>query len=218
LQSDFLTQHKELSKPTSKLKRSKQFYVGAIGSVDLTSVRLQKTGNLGWQAGVLAGYKWHKRWSVETGLSVSRKNYFTKGEYFNMSRTYLPPNSKITEVDGYCTMLEIPVNLKFDLTQKTKYSWFAIAGLTSYFMKKEAYDFLYYYANTGNYAIHPRSYTNASKNLFSVLQLSGGYNRKLNGTFDLRLEPYMKLPLTGLGYGKLRFSSTGMNIAIIKKL
>lgn len=198
-------------------KKNRHLYTGLFVSADFTTVKLQKAARTGWQYGLLAGYQFRNKWSIETGLSLSRKYYYSEGSYFKSSRTYLPPNSKITEVDGTCSMLEIPLSVKYDLKQNRRYDIFATAGVTSYFVKKEVYDFTYYYGNSGTYAVHSRSYKNASANLFSVLQLTGGYSRKLASAYALRIEPYLKLPLTGLGYGKLPFTSAGINLGIVKK-
>ena len=50
------------------------------------------------------------------------------------------------------------------------------------------------------------------------MQFSAGYSRKIGKSTDLRLEPYVKLPLSGLGYGELRFWSTGMHVGVTRKL
>lgn len=211
---------KRLVPPPSKTTQfqSKGVYAGFLASIDLTSVHMQKTRRPGWQLGVLLGYKFSNKWSIETGLSADRKYYYTEGSYFKKSRTYLPPNSRITEVTGTCTMLEIPLSVRYDLATKPNASWFATGGITSYIMKKEDYDFVYYYGNSGTYATHSKTYRNASTNLFSVLQFSGGYSHKVGMSTSIRIEPYLKLPVTGLGYGKLRFTSMGLTAGMVRKL
>lgn len=203
-------------KSKSSLRYKKWFYAGITGSADLTSVRMQKTAKTGWQYGVLAGYAFRKKWSIEAGMFAGRKYYYTEGRYFNKSRTYLPPNSDITEVWGNCTMLEFPLALKYNLSSGPRAVFFATAGISSYIMKKEAYAYNYYYRSSGNYVIHSKTYRNASTNLFSVLQLSGGMQQGLGRRMALRVEPYAKLPLTGLGYGKLRFSSFGISAGLVR--
>ena len=85
-------------------------------------------------------------------------------------------------------------------------------------MQKEDYDYTYYYGNSGNSAIHNRKYNSESKHYFASVHLSGGYARKLNKTTDLRIEPYIKLPVSGMGIGQLRFVSTGIHLGITRKL
>jgi hypothetical protein len=217
LQGNLLTTtHATLHKQKA-LFRNKGLYAGIVGSIDLTAVQLQKASRPGRHLGVIAGYKLNNRWSLESGVFMEKKYYYTKGSYYKNSRSYTPPNTSIIEVDGDCTMLEIPLLIKYDFNPKRKTTMFATAGVSSYIMKNEAYDFLYYYQTTGTYANHSKSYRNASTNLFSVVHLSGGISRALGSTTSLRVEPYLKLPVTGLGYGQLHFSSTGLNIGVVKK-
>jgi hypothetical protein len=85
-------------------------------------------------------------------------------------------------------------------------------------MKKEDYSYTYYYGNTGNTARHDKSYSNSSTNLFSAVSLSGGYTRPLGRIADLRIEPYLKIPLAGMGWNHLPLLSAGVHIGLTKKL
>ena len=214
--------HKNLVEPQLKNKtenkKEKKFYVGIMGGVDITTVRFQKIEDAGYSYGVLLGYEFNKKWSVETGLYQDKKFYYSKGEYFNTSKVWMPPNSKITELSGNCKMLEIPLTVKYTFSNNQKRSWFATAGTTSYLMQKEDYDYTYYYGNSGNYATHNRKYDSDSKEFFAAAHFSGGYTRKLNKNTDLRIEPYIKLPLSGMGIGELKFISTGLHLGITRKL
>lgn len=195
----------------------KAIYGGLWASGDLTTVHWQRTSKPGWQGGLLAGYRFANRWSLETGISLTRKFYYSEGDYY-VSPYPVPPNNKLTQVDGRCTMLEIPLNIRFDITRNQQAAWYATAGISSYIMKREDYDLTYLYLSSGNYGEHSKSYRNASRNLFSVVQLSTGYSQQLNKGVALRIEPTLRLPLTGLGYGKLRFSSAGLQVGVTKDL
>ncbi|RPD49085.1 outer membrane beta-barrel protein [Paracnuella aquatica] len=207
----------ETPKPApQRLFRNTGLYAGLLGSLDFTTIEFQKTNRIGRQLGVVAGYRLNKKWSLETGLYFSKKFYYSEGSYYKSSRAYVPPNTSIVEVDGTCLMLEVPFLLKYDFTPHRNTGVFATAGLSSYFMKKEAYNYLYYYHNSGTYAQHSKQYRNESNNLFSVAHLSGGISHKIGRTTALRVEPYIKLPITGLGYGKMHFTSAGMNMGVVK--
>lgn len=192
----------------------KKFYAGVAGGVDATSVKWQKIESLGFEYGVLAGYQFSRKFSVETGLFMNRKFYYTDGEHFNTSKIYLPPNTTITEVSGYCNMFEVPVKIKYEISSRNSSSWFATAGISSYFMKKEDYDYVYYYGSSGTLVTHNATYTNSSRNLFSVARISAGYTHKLGRFGDVRIEPYMKLPLKKVGYGEMSLISSGIHVGI----
>ena len=51
---------------------------------------------------------------------------------------------------------------------------------------------------------------NENKHYFSVLDLSAGYNLHLSKTVSLSAEPYLKIPLSGIGVGKVQLNSTGV--------
>ncbi|MDB5253597.1 MAG: PorT family protein [Flaviaesturariibacter sp.] len=179
---------------------------------------MQKTSDAGFEAGVIAGYRLTNHWSLEAGLVSSRRHYYSDGKYLNTSKIYLPPNSSITMVDGSCRMLEIPVSIRFNGAARKHGNWFGTAGLSSYLMKREDYDYAYYYPSTNYTAIHSKTYRNESRDWVSVLQLSGGYDRSVTRTLNVRVEPYLQLPLRGMGFGKLPLTSAGVRIGFTKSL
>jgi hypothetical protein len=214
--------NKNLVQPEVKTKtdnkKEKKFYAGLMGGADITTIKFQKIENAGYAYGLLLGYELSKKWSVETGVYKDKKFYYTDGEYFNTSSLWMPPNSKVTAVTGYCEMIEIPLTFRYTIASSAKRSWFVSGGATSYVMQKEDYDYTYYYGNSNSYATHNRKYDSDSKQLFAAAHISGGYARKLNKTTDLRIEPYIKLPLAGMGVGELKFISTGIHLGITRKL
>ena len=98
-----------------------------------------------------------------------------------------------------------------------KHNLFATAGLASYLMRSENYDYEYVQNNQPgghNYL----SYKNETKNWFSVVNFSVGYTHKLGDIGSLRVEPYLKLPINNLGVGNMPIMSTGLNIGFTKTL
>ena len=60
---------------------------------------------------------------------------------------------------------------------------------------------------------YPYVYKNSTNNIFSVGNLSGGYQFIFKNNGSLRIEPYLRVPLTGLGVGRMPFLSTGISTA-----
>jgi len=82
--------------------------------------------------------------SIETGILYDKKNYYTKGKYFDKkSLGYYFQNVEIINADGNCSMWEIPLNIQYDFASAKKYNWFVTAGLSSYLMHNEYYNFTY---------------------------------------------------------------------------
>ena len=104
-------------------------------------------------------------------------------------------------LDADCMVYDIPVTLRYDFYQKNKNSLYAAAGLSSYIMKSEDYD--YRYIHNGVYYESPYSYY-GNKHLFSVLNISVGAERKLTDKLSLQIEPSVSVPLKGVGDGRVK--------------
>ena len=202
----------------SKTQKTKNhfLYTGVMIAPDFSTIKFQSVKSIGVNKGIITGFRFNKKLAIETGVMWDKKFYYSNGEYFNTGKIYLPPNAKITDVTGNCKMLEIPLNVKYDLKKSEKGNWFAAAGLSSYFMKEENYS--YTIVSSGAPYPYKKSYKQSSKYLLSVVNISAGYERSLGKVGTLRIEPYVKLPLKGVGIGSLPITSAGVNLGITRKL
>jgi hypothetical protein len=53
---------------------------------------------------------------------------------------------------------------------------------------------------------------------FSIVNLSAGFEQHIGKIGNLRLEPYVRIPLSGIGTGKLPILSAGLNIGFTHQL
>jgi hypothetical protein len=83
-------------------------------------------------------------------------------------------------------------------------------------MKKENYEY-YFKTPAGQIYDKDWSVSNKNKHLFSVLSISGGYQYSFNKQFSIVAEPYINLPLTGIGSGKVKLNSGGILFTIKAK-
>ena len=200
-------------KPRNNNERG--FYAGIICGVDMSSIRFQSAKN-GTTMGFVIGYAFNKKWSIESGLLWDTKRVYDNGSYFDPPG-YTPTNGvTIVAVNGKSRLYELPINMKYTIIPG-KHSLFTTAGLSSYLMRWENYDYEYLQNNQPgghNYL----SYTKETKNWFSVVNLSMGYTHKLGGNGSIRVEPYLKLPLKNLGTANMPIMSTGLNIGFTKPL
>jgi hypothetical protein len=90
-----------------------------------------------------------------------------------------------------------------------KRRWFVSTGLSTYLMDKENYTLNFLSMGGGYYRSSYKSDSN-SNYIFSILNLSVGFERSLNKHFSIQAEPYLKIPMTGLGYGNMRMDSYGI--------
>ncbi len=83
-------------------------------------------------------------------------------------------------------------------------------------MNKEFYDFAYIKDGQQRNGSYP--YYHTTQNWFSVLNISAGYQLQMSAKNNLRIEPYYKTALNGVGTGNLSMSSAGINIGITRRI
>ena len=215
------TQKKVAQQSTKKSSPEKNkihfFYAGVVGGVDVSTVEFQSVKSTGYTAGILLGYQLNKKLSIESGFLVDKKFYYTDGQDFSTKQIYINQNTSILNATGNCYMIEWPINLKYNWTSTQKSNWFSTLGMSSYFMKKENYDFtVEEYGST--WPTGWESYNNSTVNWFGVINLSAGYTHTLGKVGSLRVEPYLKIPVQGLGIGNLSIWSTGVYVSFVKKI
>jgi hypothetical protein len=199
-------------------KKIKRFYAGIISGASATTVKFQKVNNHGFDVGFIAGYDINKKWSLEAGILSTQKKYYTDGKEFNTSKMYLPANTKITTVDGGCRMIELPVVARYHFSSSQENTWFVSGGISSFLMKEESYDYTYLYTNSGRTVKYSKTYKDISENWISTVQVSGGYIFHVKDKLEIRAEPYVQIPLKGVGLGNLPLTNTGLRIGITRKL
>lgn len=190
------------------------FYLDAVVSPDLTTVKLQHISGAGSSFGLLLGYRLNKRWHVEAGAFMEKKVYYTKGQYFDTSKLsdYLR-SVEILDVDGNCKMITVPVNVRYNVLTNARRNWFVATGVSSYFMTSEYYDYNVKHPGGQPY-VTSKGYKVSENDWLSVVNISLGYERTFWKSYHLRVEPYFRLPLSGVGTGNLSLSSTGIYIGI----
>ena len=192
-------------------------------SPDLNSAEQFNKSSFGGSFGIGAGYRVNKLLSLSTGVYYSKKTYYANPGSYKSSAAPFNYAKYAKSIDADCRVLDVPLNFNFNLFNKPKQSIFVSAGLSSYFMLKEKYTFIRKtsggYPNTGP----EPSYTIDNKNnhIFSVLNLAAGVSKSIGNNSDFVIQPYVKLPLTGIGQGKTNLQSVGvafqLNYKFLKK-
>lgn len=198
----------------TKTQKSKGSFISKLslnisGGPDISSVGIDNPGKWDFQYGVGLSYAISKRISIRTGFFTGNKIYTADSADYHS--TYLPP--KLQKIDANCTVYEIPLNIIYNFPTTKKHNWFVSGGLSSYLMKKETYD--YHYKNAwGQMMVYSRTYKNENKHLFSVINLSGGYQYRFTDRISLLAEPYARIPVGGVGHGKVKLNNAGILFTI----
>lgn len=191
------------------------FYYGLSVGPDLSRVGPQPAMKTGYSAGVLIGYRFHRRWSAELTALWADKQYKTDGKYFDKEAAGFPSYLSLLSLDGGCHMVVVPLTVRYHFNLGDQ-PFFAGIGANAYFMKKERYAYLAETNNGSRYKGN-RQYTNSGNHIFSHLQLSAGYSYRLSPRTLLRAEPYYNIPLKKIGIGNMELTSAGLQLAIIRE-
>jgi hypothetical protein len=204
-------------KPNNKKKKKfiSNFTFSAIGGADLNTVQFKETRGLSFNYGVGINYNITKKLTATVQFYKAQKNYATdkNGYIAPAGSTLLTVDSLL--VNASCSIYDIPLTLKYSFKDNTKNTYFVTIGLSSYIMKKEAYDFSYY--QQGQYKTRQRTIENQNKHNLASLNFSFGYQHWLSKKWSLGIEPYIKMPIKGIGVGKVNLISTGAFINLTIK-
>lgn len=203
-------------KPSGRLALSMAF------TTDLNSVSSFGNSKAGLSGGFGISYRISKGISAGTGIYYSQKKYTSdRNSYYTTEKPFASWASYSRRIDADCRVIDIPLNMSVLLSKTRKTGITASAGLSSYIMLSEKYNFIYtptlLYPSTG------REYTIKNKNehLLSIVNLSVGVEKPLGKQSSIVIQPYAKLPLSGIGQGETELKSFGvgfqLNYSIKKK-
>ena len=201
---------------TDTIKQQHYLEVGIVAGIAANAVKFSSNSKNGFITGLYVGYVINKRWALNTGLIYSQKDYVAMPADYHSPKDHFLNNPGIilNQADGFCKILELPLNIRYNVTATKKGNLFLAAGLSSYFMKNEEYTF--YGTDFGTPFIKGLEGDEFLKSAFwfPILNLSAGFQKSINNTYSLQIEPYIKIPLKGIGFGEVLLSSYGANITV----
>jgi hypothetical protein len=195
-------------------KKGNYFFITLSSGADISFAGLDKLGKTKFLAGAGLGYTFKNRVTIRTGFYSGRKIYSALAADYHPPASFYNYYPYLEKVDADCKVYEIPVLVSYNFGNSSKQNWFVSTGLSSYLMKSESYDYFYKYTSGGPTLNKKWTIQDQNKHYFSVVTLSGGYQRNLSKHFSIMVEPYIKLPLSGVGYGKVKLNSAGVLFSI----
>lgn len=195
-----------------------QFAITVLASPDINGVNSFKNSEVGTNAGLMFSVGLGKRFTISTGAVYSKKPYITNfSDYHQQSAGYYSysGSGKVTPVDvsADCRVLDVPINVDYMVYNRSNNKFSIGSGLSSYIMLRENYHYNY---NTTPGPSSPTDYniTNKNQHILGVLNLDATYSRRLSSKFSLGVQPYLKVPLTNIGYGQVKLQSTGVAVGL----
>lgn len=208
-QGDILEDEKSEGPVKIKKRNPIKFGLTLSAGPDFNSVKSIAGNKATLNAGILLDASLSSKISVSTGARYGGKSYETTAGSYGITNPELLKT--ITYVDGSCDVLEIPLRLSYELLNNNKNSIKLNGGLSSYLMLKEKYVFKYTpESKINDYVIEKQ---NANQHYFSVAEMSATYRIKSKTSkVEFGVEPYVKIPLGGVGEGNVRLKSSGITI------
>lgn len=183
-------------------------------SPDLSTVGLKDFSKPGTAVSLLVEYSVLPRLFVQSGAVWSRKDYYAPAEAYQLPKKGHYAPLALSGIDGVCKVLEIPLNVRFDIAAGERSRWFVGGGFSSYHMNGEKYKYYYKDPNDPNAERYPGWNGKTGWYLFSHANVSAGYEYRISRKLSLLAEPSIRMPLKRVGYGKVNLITTGFWLSV----
>lgn len=190
------------------------FLLAASAGPDLSFTRGDAPGTVKIVGGGGIGYTFRDRFTLRTGFYSGRKIYTASADQYHGTPVFYQYYPNLQKVEADCKVNEIPFALSYHFGARGKRPFFVSAGLSSLIMKEETYTYYYKYNAAGPTVSRTHSTYNANRHFLSVATLSAGYQQRIGKRLMLIAEPYIKLPVSGVGNGKVMLNSTGIQFSV----
>lgn len=194
-------------KTAEEKEPSPKFAVRFSYSPELSTIGLKNFSKPGTAVSLLIEYALFRKLYIQTGVTRSSKVYNAKAGEYEWPASWNDQKVLPTSVDGVCKIIEIPLNLRYDIVQRERSRWFVGAGASSYYMQNEKYD--YNYSKYVHYPKWPNYETSTGWYWLSHLNASVGYEYRLSKKLSLIAEPYVRIPVKKVGFGKVDLFTFG---------
>lgn len=213
--NDTVARTREMIAPdvaATKQKPSKRsyFFLTFSAGPDASYTKDGKPGRVIPVTGAGIGYLYKERFSIRAGFYNAAKIYSAAPEAYKAPASFYNYYPFLVNVDANCRVYELPVSLGYHFGARKNHSWFASATLSSYLMKRETYNYSYKTSAWGSIQQRKWNLYNDNQHYFSVLGFSAGYQRKITDRISLIAEPYLRVPVQGVGYGNVKLNSAGV--------
>jgi len=186
-----------------------QYALTVLAAPDANGVGSFQQSKLGTNVGLAFSASITKKLTISTGAIYSVKPY--SAEYGDYHIAYQFPQNP-SSVTADCRMFDIPLNVGYQIYNKHQNKISLGTGLSSYIMLHESYTFNY----ADPYTTGPTHYTvpNSNNYFFGVANFNATYEHRVNSKVSIMLQPYLKLPLTNIGYSQVRLQTTGVALGL----
>jgi hypothetical protein len=194
-----------------KIKKRSSFIIGIGYSPDFSTVGLDNYVAPGSRWKVYLEYNFKNIIALSTGAEWVNNKYEADGDEYHAPPLYWYNATLPEGAYGECKMIDIPLNVRYQAYSKGRHQLFVSAGASTYLLLKEDYYFDYYqndpslpdHWGTEKMTVYP----------FGIINASIGYEYLFNSRGSIQLEPYIKIPTKGVGWGNVDLYTVGAYIS-----
>ncbi len=214
----------------------KRIRLGVNLSPGVNSTASSSTFN--YSGGVNVEIKLAKNLQLSTGVQLEHQDVDNRSTVRSMSlpameagavATYLPPS----HITASITNLDIPLNIKWNFINKRSTGYYVAAGISSLAYLRESYQTTTYRQELREKTLTegtekittfglenvPTITTNTisqsrTPDIAGRFNLIFGIEQRISPTLRLHVEPFMKIPLTGLATENLMFTTGGVTFKV----
>ena len=186
--------------------------IGLVLGGESTATNRDDFSQPNWKIGGQLEYRFLERFSASVGANFVRKKYGARGSDYKPdpdSGSWLYDIAPTT-VEASCDILELPVSIGFFQKKNNQNGFYSKLGLMSFFMLEEHYYYFYDQEIPGQIKYYGG--VNENRHWFGVGEVSVGYQYYLTPRTSVQLEPFLQIPLTGVGNGNVKLWSVGLNM------
>jgi hypothetical protein len=197
-------------------RKKASLYFKLDAGIQTSQVKAQGFIKPGLTIELLAGLQLNKKVAIETGIGWSKKYFFSRGQYFDMSKVSagMPNNMVLKSLTSTSNIFEIPVSVVYQIKQKKSSAVFVSAGFNTFIYSGEHNDYLAMVNGieqniAGKYHTH-KSYFSAAA------ELGIGYGFSIGPKSQLMIKPYVQIPLRNIGVGSVQLTTLGLRLGITR--
>lgn len=185
--------------------------LSVLAAPDYNGVNNMSNASIGNDFGLLVTLKISKKWSLSTGGVYAKKLYETGFSNYNPTKNlwdeYYPKS-----VNADCRVLDIPMNINYTLLTRKNTTISLGSGISSYIMLREDYSFTYDEPEEETTVAYHA--VNENQHWLSVLNFQATIEQRLNSRVSIGLQPFMKIPLSNIGFAGVKLQTVGMAVIL----
>lgn len=192
------------------LAQQHNLILSAMAAPDVSTVPSGTSAKISTNLGMLATYALGSKFSLTSGAVYAKKYYNSAGTY---ASTTNPGTTGDWTVKADCNVLDIPLNVNYKVMNKKSLSVSVNTGLSSYFMLKEKYQYITEMPGQDQ-QVRTAEFDNQNQHIFGIANVSVSFDHKISDNLSVGVQPFAKLPLTGIGNNNVDLRSTGVSFSL----